>query len=169
MMINFVNTHLSPLSMVVIDLGVEFHDGVYLIILLGIMGGYFVPLWKYKLNPESVEDKLENVRFAIRLVDEMGGDVSRIRPTGKDRGKSTFSYYFLFHFELLEHKWEWELEGRTGKTATKKQKVITHSDLKKILILSYLPIDIVRKDLKGIIRCLHTITSVQNSKETLRQ
>lgn len=54
----FVNQHLNFLSIKISDLATEMHDGVYVIIMIGCIGDFFVPLCRYKIKPENVEDKV---------------------------------------------------------------------------------------------------------------
>ncbi|TPX38306.1 hypothetical protein SmJEL517_g00135 [Synchytrium microbalum] len=68
----FVNQKFEGMDMAVDDLALEFHDGVYLILLVGTMGHFFVPLNFYHLAPKTAAEKLENVRTAFKLMGEMG-------------------------------------------------------------------------------------------------
>ena len=36
----------------------QFHDGVYLIFLLGLLEGFFVPLYQFYITPSSKEQKV---------------------------------------------------------------------------------------------------------------
>lgn len=38
--------------------GVQFADGVYLVLLMGLLEGYFVPLYNFFLTPENFEQKV---------------------------------------------------------------------------------------------------------------
>lgn len=69
---SFVNKHLSKLSLDVGDLDSQFHDGVYLIFLLGLLEGFFVPLYQFYITPSSKEQKLHNVALAIDLMRDSG-------------------------------------------------------------------------------------------------
>jgi len=37
---------------------VQFHDGVYLVLLMGLLEGYFVPLYHFHLTPTTNEQKV---------------------------------------------------------------------------------------------------------------
>jgi len=37
----------------------QFHDGVYLVLLMGLLEGYFVPLYHYHLTPTTNEQKVD--------------------------------------------------------------------------------------------------------------
>ncbi|TPX48402.1 hypothetical protein SeLEV6574_g02057 [Synchytrium endobioticum] len=67
----FVNQKFEGMNIEVDHLALEFHDGVYLILLIGTMGHFFVPLNFYHLSPKNAAQKLENVRFAFKLMAEM--------------------------------------------------------------------------------------------------
>ncbi|XP_074607464.1 beta-parvin-like [Acropora palmata] len=68
----FVNKHLSKLNVEVTDLDSQFHDGVYLIFLLGLLEGFFVPLYQFYITPGSKDQKLHNVALAIDLMRDSG-------------------------------------------------------------------------------------------------
>ena len=71
-LLKFTNTHLSKVGFPVGDLENDFSDGVRLILLLGLLEGYFVPLHNFNLHPENVEDKIQNMNYAFKLLDEVG-------------------------------------------------------------------------------------------------
>jgi len=79
-LLKFTNAHLSKVGYPVDDLENDFSDGVRLILLLGLLEGYFVPLHNFKLHPENVEDKIENMNYAFKLLDEVGLSQSRNGP-----------------------------------------------------------------------------------------
>lgn len=54
-LITFVNKHLNKLNFEVNNLNTDFKDGVYLCLLMGLLGGFFVPLYDFHLTPKSVE------------------------------------------------------------------------------------------------------------------
>ncbi|KAL7060126.1 hypothetical protein AAHC03_010114 [Spirometra sp. Aus1] len=72
-LLQFANQHLSKLNLVVTDLQSQMDDGVFFILLLGILGGYFVPLHKYHLAPVSNEQKLANLQLALQLFQDAEG------------------------------------------------------------------------------------------------
>ena len=80
-LMKFVNNYLEPLGFTVTDLEEDFHDGVRLILLIGSLEGYFVPLHQYKLRPESSEEMLANVSLAFNLMEEAGMPRPRNRPS----------------------------------------------------------------------------------------
>lgn len=54
-LITFVNKHLSKLNFEVNNLSTDFKDGVYLCLLMGLLGGFFVPLYDFHLTPKDPE------------------------------------------------------------------------------------------------------------------
>lgn len=42
-------------------LSLQFADGVYLVLLMGLLEGYFVPLHSFFLTPDSFEQKVRGV------------------------------------------------------------------------------------------------------------
>jgi parvin len=48
----FVNKHLNKLNLEVTDLDSQFSDGVFLCLLVGLLEGYFVPLYEFHLTPQ---------------------------------------------------------------------------------------------------------------------
>lgn len=48
----FVNKHLNKLNLEVSDLDTQFSDGVFLSLLVGLLEGYFVPLYEFHLTPQ---------------------------------------------------------------------------------------------------------------------
>jgi len=71
-LIAFCNKHLNKINLEVTDLETQFQDGVFLILLMGLLEGYFVPLYKFHLQVQSTEEKLKNVNFAFFLMEEAG-------------------------------------------------------------------------------------------------
>jgi parvin len=88
----------------------NFQDGVFLILLMGLLEGYFVPLYKFHLQVgpkqkcqlidscfflsqvNSYEEKVRNVQFAYFLMEEAGMPKPKCRPADIVNGdlKSTF-------------------------------------------------------------------------------
>uniref|UniRef100_A0A3B3RY36 Parvin beta n=1 Tax=Paramormyrops kingsleyae TaxID=1676925 RepID=A0A3B3RY36_9TELE len=57
-----------------------FADGVYLVLLMGLLEGYFVPLYNFYLTPENFEQKVHNVAFAFELMQDAGLKKPKSRP-----------------------------------------------------------------------------------------
>ncbi|XP_061761123.1 beta-parvin-like isoform X1 [Nerophis ophidion] len=58
----------------------QFADGVYLILLMGLLEDYFVPLYNFFLTPESFDQKVHNVAFAFELMQDGGLKKPKARP-----------------------------------------------------------------------------------------
>ncbi|XP_055339329.1 beta-parvin-like isoform X2 [Paramacrobiotus metropolitanus] len=68
----FVNQYLNRLNLEVTDLEVQFQDGVYFILLCGLLEGYFVPFYDYFSAPTTMDQKLHNVNLAFELMMDAG-------------------------------------------------------------------------------------------------
>ncbi|XP_046583290.1 beta-parvin-like [Haliotis rubra] len=71
-LVTFVNKQLMKVNLEVNDLDTQFHDGVYLVLLMGLLEGYFVPLHDFHLTPTDFDQKVHNVTFAFELMHEAG-------------------------------------------------------------------------------------------------
>lgn len=71
-MVTFANRHLNRIHLDVADVETHFHDGVYLILLLGLLEGFFVPLHCFHLTPKDHDQKVHNVQFAFELMEDIG-------------------------------------------------------------------------------------------------
>ncbi|KAM7535419.1 hypothetical protein Aperf_G00000096903 [Anoplocephala perfoliata] len=72
-LLQFVNQHLGKLNIHVTDLQKQMDDGVYPLLLMGLLGGYFIPLHRYHLTPRTDEQKLANLQLVIQLMQEVEG------------------------------------------------------------------------------------------------
>ncbi|XP_078481307.1 beta-parvin isoform X1 [Ciona intestinalis] len=80
LLIEFANRHLEKVNLTVTDLDTQFADGVYLILLMGLLEGYFVPLYGFSLTPETFEAKVHNLQFAFELMQDAGLPKPKARP-----------------------------------------------------------------------------------------
>jgi len=64
------------------DIEHQFSDGVYLIFLMGLLEGYFVPLSELHLTPKDFEQKVFNVSFAFELMQDAGLAKPKARAQG---------------------------------------------------------------------------------------
>ena len=82
--IAFANLHLRKINgqhvKKVTDLQTQFSDGVYLCLLMGLLEGYFVPLYEFHITPTSLEEKVANVSFAFELMEDAGLSPPKARP-----------------------------------------------------------------------------------------
>ncbi|XP_065072142.1 beta-parvin-like isoform X2 [Rhopilema esculentum] len=76
----FVNKHLGKLNLEVSNLDKQFHDGVYFILLIGLLEEYFVPLHLFHLTPNGFEQKVHNVEFALDLLQDAGLGKPKAKP-----------------------------------------------------------------------------------------
>lgn len=81
-LVTFVNKHLNKLNFEVHDLGTDFKDGVYLCLLMGLLGGFFVPLYDYHLTPKDLDQMVHNVGFSFELMQDVGLPKPKARPEG---------------------------------------------------------------------------------------
>lgn len=79
-LVTFVNKHLSKVNLEVSDLDTQFHDGVYLCLLMGLLEGFFVPLYEFHLTPQDAEQKVHNVSFVFELMQDVGLAKPKARP-----------------------------------------------------------------------------------------
>uniref|UniRef100_A0A1B6CD95 Calponin-homology (CH) domain-containing protein n=1 Tax=Clastoptera arizonana TaxID=38151 RepID=A0A1B6CD95_9HEMI len=79
-LVTFVNKHLNKVNLEVADLDSQFHDGVYLTLLMGLLEGFFVPLFNFHLTPQDFEQKVHNVQFAFELMQDTGLAKPKARP-----------------------------------------------------------------------------------------
>lgn len=79
-LITFVNKHLNKLNLEVTELETQFADGVYLVLLMGLLENYFVPLHNFFLTPENFEQKVHNVTFSFELMQDGGLKKPKARP-----------------------------------------------------------------------------------------
>lgn len=71
-LITFVNKHLNKLNFEAADLSCDFKDGVFLCLLMGLLGGFFVPLHEFHLTPKDPDQMVHNVAFAFELMMDQG-------------------------------------------------------------------------------------------------
>ncbi|XP_004416122.1 PREDICTED: beta-parvin [Odobenus rosmarus divergens] len=79
-LITFVNKHLNKLNLEVTELETQFADGVYLVLLMGLLEDYFVPLHNFYLTPDSFDQKVHNVAFAFELMLDGGLKTPKAHP-----------------------------------------------------------------------------------------
>ncbi|XP_065224000.1 beta-parvin [Planococcus citri] len=79
-LITFVNRYLNKINYEVVDLDTQFHDGVNLVLLMGLLEGFFVPLYSFHIHPQDFDQKVHNVSFAFELMQDVGLDKPKARP-----------------------------------------------------------------------------------------
>uniref|UniRef100_A0A1I7TPT0 Beta-parvin n=1 Tax=Caenorhabditis tropicalis TaxID=1561998 RepID=A0A1I7TPT0_9PELO len=99
----FCNKHLNKINLEVSDLDTQFQDGVFLVLLVGLLEGYFVPLYHFNLQVQSHEEKVKNVQFAFKLMEDAGLEKprSRVQDIANGDVKSTLR---LLHLLFTKYK-----------------------------------------------------------------
>ena len=49
---------------------------------MGLLEGYFVPLYSFSITPDTFEDKVHNIQFAFELMQDAGLPKPKARPEG---------------------------------------------------------------------------------------
>lgn len=78
--LHFVNMNVSTLGLQVTDMEKQFADGVILLLLLGQLEGYFIPLCEYYLTPTNKSEMHHNVTLALDLLNDQGLQIPNIDP-----------------------------------------------------------------------------------------
>ncbi|KAH8030437.1 hypothetical protein HPB51_006869 [Rhipicephalus microplus] len=81
-LMSFVNKHLNKINLEVSDLDTQFQDGIYLVLLMGLVEGYFVPLYSFFPTPSTFDQKVHNVSFSFTLMTDAGLPKPKARPEG---------------------------------------------------------------------------------------
>ncbi|KAM7414943.1 hypothetical protein PAMA_019660 [Pampus argenteus] len=68
--LHFVNQNMSTMGLQVDDMDKQFSDGVILLLLIGQLEGFFVPLYDFNLIPVNESEMLHNVTMALDLLDD---------------------------------------------------------------------------------------------------
>ncbi|XP_067446412.1 gamma-parvin [Thunnus thynnus] len=78
--LHFVNKNMSTLGLQVDDMDKQFADGVILLLLIGQLEGFFVPLSDFYLTPVNPSEMLQNVTLALDLLNDIGLQLSSVDP-----------------------------------------------------------------------------------------
>ncbi|TMS05903.1 Gamma-parvin [Larimichthys crocea] len=81
--LHFVNQNMSTMGLQVADMDKQFADGVILLLLIGQLEGFFIPLHDFNLTPVSPSEMLHNVTLALDLLTDTGLQVSNVDPQGR--------------------------------------------------------------------------------------
>jgi len=79
-LIDFINKHLSKISLECTEIEKQLHDGVYLILLIGLLEGFFVPLYAFNMTPSTFEDRVKNITLAFNMMTDLEIDIKDTRP-----------------------------------------------------------------------------------------
>ncbi|XP_047141160.1 alpha-parvin isoform X1 [Hydra vulgaris] len=102
----FVNKHLSKLDLQIQNLDTQFNDGVNFILLIGLLEGYFVPLYQFHMTPQSSHQKVHNVQFSLQLIEDAGLQKPRVLPNDIVDGdlKSTLRVLYTLFTKYKNYK-----------------------------------------------------------------
>ncbi|XP_041794112.1 gamma-parvin [Chelmon rostratus] len=78
--LHFVNQNMSTMGLQVADMDKQFADGVILLLLIGQLEGFFIPLHDFNLTPVNPSEMLHNVTLALDLLNDTGLQVSSVDP-----------------------------------------------------------------------------------------
>ncbi|XP_045894577.1 gamma-parvin [Micropterus dolomieu] len=78
--LHFVNQNMLTMGLQVTDMDKQFGDGVILLLLIGQLEGFFVPLYDFNLTPANHSEMLHNVTLALDLLNDTGLEVSSVDP-----------------------------------------------------------------------------------------
>ncbi|XP_035520380.1 gamma-parvin [Morone saxatilis] len=78
--LHFVNQNMSTVGLQVADMDKQFSDGVILLLLIGQLEGFFIPLCDFNLTPVNPSEMLHNVTLALDLLNDTGLQVSSVEP-----------------------------------------------------------------------------------------
>nr|XP_043879035.1 gamma-parvin-like isoform X2 [Solea senegalensis] len=80
--LHFVNQNMSTVGLQVTDMDKQFADGVILLLLIGQLEGFFIPLCEFSLTPVNHSEMLHNVTLALDLLNDVGLHLSSVNPQG---------------------------------------------------------------------------------------
>ncbi|XP_013873149.1 gamma-parvin [Austrofundulus limnaeus] len=78
--LHFVNQNLVTLGVQVTDMDKQFSDGVILLLLIGQLESFFIPLCEFNLTPVNDTEMLHNVTLALDLLNNSGLQLPNIDP-----------------------------------------------------------------------------------------
>ncbi|KAL2093857.1 hypothetical protein ACEWY4_011169 [Coilia grayii] len=80
--LHFVNKNMSPLGLQVMEIEKQFADGVILLLLIGQLEGFFIPLYEFILSPASDPEMLHNVTLALEILSDRDIQLDNVDPQG---------------------------------------------------------------------------------------
>ncbi|XP_029952287.1 gamma-parvin isoform X2 [Salarias fasciatus] len=78
--LHFVNQNMAAVGPQVADMDKQFADGVILLLLIGQLEGFFIPLFDFNLTPVSHSEMLHNVTLALDLLNDCGLQIPNVEP-----------------------------------------------------------------------------------------
>ncbi|XP_058500544.1 gamma-parvin isoform X1 [Solea solea] len=97
--LHFVNQNMSTVGLQVTDMDKQFADGVILLLLIGQLEGFFIPLCEFSLTPVNHSEMLHNVTLALDLLSDVGLHLSSVNPqdiVSQDAAATMKVLYALF-------------------------------------------------------------------------
>lgn len=97
--LHFVNKNMTSLGLIVTDLDKQFSDGVILLLLIGQLEGFFIPLYEFHLCPVDSEEMVHNVKLALNLLVDRQFPVDSVDPqdiVSQDVPATVKVLYYLF-------------------------------------------------------------------------
>ncbi|XP_069551383.1 gamma-parvin [Brachyistius frenatus] len=101
--LHFVNQNVATMGLQVADMDKQFADGVILLLLIGQLEGFFIPLFGFNLTPVNDSEMLHNVTLALDLLNDTGLELSSVDPqdiVSQDIAATLKVLYALF----MKHK-----------------------------------------------------------------
>ncbi|KAL0968030.1 hypothetical protein UPYG_G00261360 [Umbra pygmaea] len=77
---HFANKKMASLGLQVTDMEKQFADGVILLLLIGQLEGFFIPLYEFNLTPVNNNEMLHNVTLAMDILNDIGLTMSNVDP-----------------------------------------------------------------------------------------
>uniref|UniRef100_A0A452V1Z1 Gamma-parvin n=1 Tax=Ursus maritimus TaxID=29073 RepID=A0A452V1Z1_URSMA len=112
--VNFVNQRLDRLGLSVENLDTQFADGVFLLLLIGQLEGFFLHLKEFYITPASPAEMLHNVTLALELLKDEGLLDYPINPediVNKDAKSTLRVLYSLFRKHKLKESTDSKPQG----------------------------------------------------------
>ena len=78
-LVDFINKHLSKISLELTQIDKQLSDGVYLILLLGLLEGFFIPLYAINMTPKTFEERVKNLNLAFSIMRDLDIDFKSTR------------------------------------------------------------------------------------------
>ncbi|XP_053175626.1 gamma-parvin [Scomber japonicus] len=114
--VHFVNQHMSTLGLQVTDMDRQFADGVILLLLIGQLEGFFVPLCDFYLTPVNQSEMLHNVTLALDILNDIGMLLSSVDPQDIVSRDITATFKILYSL-FKKHK------GREERGQTQEEEI----------------------------------------------
>ncbi|CAN9498966.1 unnamed protein product [Ophioblennius macclurei] len=78
--LHFVNQNMAGVGPQVADMDKQFADGVILLLLIGQLEGFFIPLFDFNLTPANHSEMVHNVTLALDLLNDCGLQIPDVDP-----------------------------------------------------------------------------------------